>query len=74
MVAQEAKESIDKPAKFTVYNARRDELRSINVTPSLSWGGGGLLGTDRINACLFSQDAAYGLLPLNEPPILSGMS
>lgn len=45
LVVQEAKNGVDKPLKLTIYNARQDELRNVEVIPTLSWGGDGILGT-----------------------------
>lgn len=44
MVAEMAKNHVDRPMKMTVYNARSDKLREVSITPSRSWEGKTLLG------------------------------
>ena len=55
MVVQEAKSGVDKPLKLTIYNSRKDELRSVDVTPTLSWGGDGILGTGNNIQIIYAQ-------------------
>jgi hypothetical protein len=50
-----------------VYNHEYDVLRPVTITPSRSWGGGGLLG------CVLGFGALHRIPPpLNEPPNAPG--
>eukprot|EP00002_Diphylleia_rotans_P024898 TRINITY_DN4916_c0_g1_i4.p1 TRINITY_DN4916_c0_g1~~TRINITY_DN4916_c0_g1_i4.p1 ORF type:complete len:116 (-),score=25.18 TRINITY_DN4916_c0_g1_i4:1012-1359(-) len=42
--AQYIKGKVGTPVTLTIYNIRSDVFRGVVVTPSLSWGGMGLLG------------------------------
>ena len=39
-------QSLDQPLDVFVYNAEREKVRRISVTPSFEWGGDGMLGCD----------------------------
>lgn len=38
------KSHIDKPLVLTVYNSKRQNVRSLNIVPTNNWNGQGLLG------------------------------
>lgn len=44
MVAEMAKNHVDRPMKMTVYNSRSDKAREVTIIPSRTWGGKTLLG------------------------------
>ncbi|KAK9503560.1 hypothetical protein O3M35_010093 [Rhynocoris fuscipes] len=46
------KAGIDKQLKMTVYSSKTQSVRQVNITPSNSWGGQGLLGVS-IRFCSF---------------------
>lgn len=46
------KQNIDKPIKMTVYSSKSQSIRDVQITPSATWGGQGLLGVS-IRFCSF---------------------
>lgn len=44
IVAEMAKNHVDRPMKLVVYNSRQDNLRNASIIPSRSWPGKTLLG------------------------------
>ena len=44
MLAEMARNHVDRPMLVTVYNGREDTTREVSITPSENWGGRGLLG------------------------------
>ncbi|RWS15790.1 Golgi reassembly-stacking protein 2-like protein [Dinothrombium tinctorium] len=46
------KASIDRPVKMMVYNSKSQTVREVEITPSNTWGGQGLLGVS-IRFCSF---------------------
>lgn len=35
---------MDKPVKLTVYSTKNQDVRDVELTPTQTWGGSGLLG------------------------------
>ena len=50
------KNNVDKPIDVMVYSSKTQQVRTLKITPSASWGGQGLLGVS-IRFCSF-QNAA----------------
>lgn len=46
------KQNIDKPIKMTVYSSKSQSIRDVQIIPSATWGGQGLLGVS-IRFCSF---------------------
>lgn len=46
------KANIEKPIQMTVYSTKSQTVRDVEVTPSNTWGGQGLLGVS-IRFCSF---------------------
>ncbi|KAF6035074.1 GORASP1 [Bugula neritina] len=46
------KANLEKPTKMTVFSSKSQSIRDVTITPSLSWGGQGLLGVS-IRFCSF---------------------
>lgn len=46
------KANIDKEIKMTIYSSKTQTIRVVDITPSASWGGQGLLGVS-IRFCSF---------------------
>ncbi|XP_046680896.1 Golgi reassembly-stacking protein 2 isoform X1 [Homalodisca vitripennis] len=46
------KASVDRELKVTVYSSKSQSVREVNITPSTTWGGQGLLGVS-IRFCSF---------------------
>jgi hypothetical protein len=66
----------DKPVKMLVYNSKRQSCREVTITPSLNWGGQGLLGVS-IRFCSFegANENVWHILDVepNSPASLAGL-
>lgn len=59
--------NIDKTLRVTVYNSRRRTSREVEITPSNSWGGTGLLGADvRYHEFNNSSERVWHVLDVQE--------
>ncbi|KAH3750284.1 hypothetical protein DPMN_184804 [Dreissena polymorpha] len=70
------KSNLGRPVQMTVYSSKTQSVREVHITPSMSWGGQGLLGVS-IRFCSFegANENVWHVLDVqpNSPADLAGL-